>query len=220
MFLSGFLFLFILVLYLIVLPALGYKVEIGDIDSELQKINNDAKKFQISIGLALVHNAIVITLTIMLFIVFSPYNIILGIVWTISRIGEGLILIYNDKNYGGLLNIAKKYSGTSGAEKTSLSDLVRIITDKKSSTFNFAMIFWSIGTFAFSIVLVTSGVVPPFIGVLGIVASISVGFFDGIKLLKLTFKGYETLSAIGGLVAVLFEIILGGWLLFYSVIIP
>ncbi len=210
--LSGFLFLFILILYLILLPALGYKVEIGDIDAELQKINEDPKKFQIGIGLALIHNVLVITLTIMLFIVFSQYNIILGIVWTIFRIGEGLILIYNDKNYGGLLNIARKYSSTSGAEKTSLSDLGRTITKTKSSTFYFAMIFWSIGTLAFSIVLVSYEVAPPFIGWLGIVASITVGFADGIEFVKHKKVFFE---AIGGLVALLFEILLGVWLLFY-----
>jgi len=202
------------------LPALGYKVEIGDPDAELQKINNDAKKFQISIGLALIHNVIVITLAIMLFIVFSQYNIILGIVWTISRIGEGLILIYNDKNYGGLLNIARKYSSTSGAEKSSLSDLARTITKTKSSRFAFAMIGWSLGTLAFSIVLVTYGVVPPFIGWLGIVVSIFIGFDSVIKLVRPNLKGYEVLSSIGGLSAILFEVLIGGWLLFFSHLIP
>jgi len=109
--LSGFLFLFIIFLYLILLPALGYKAEIDDSDAEIQKINDDPKKFQISIGLALIHNVLVITLTIMLFIVFGPPdNILLGIVLIIFRIGEGLILSYNDKNYWDLLNIARKYS--------------------------------------------------------------------------------------------------------------
>ena len=214
----GFLFLLIIVLYLILLPALGYKAEIGDSDAELQRINDNPRKFQMSIGLAIIHNVIVITLTIMLFIVFSQYNIILGIVWTIFRIGEGLILSYNDKNYWGLLNIARKYSGISGAEKSSLSDLARTITKTKSSRFDFAMIFWSIGTLAFSIVLVTYGVVPAIIGWLGIVASIFVGFADGIKFAKSNIqdsKAFKILFPIGGLVAVLFEVILGGWLLFF-----
>jgi hypothetical protein len=215
---AGFLFLFIIVLYLILLPALGYKVEIGDSDAELQRINNDPKKFQISIGLALIHNVIVITLTILLFIAFSLYNIILAIVWTIFRIGEGLILSYNDKNYWGLLNIARKYSGASGAEKSSLSDLTRTITKTKSSRFDFAMIFWSIGTLAFSIVLVTYGVVPAIIGWLGIVVSIFVGFADGIKFSKSKIqdsKVFKVLFPIGGLAAILFEVVLGGWLLFF-----
>ncbi len=216
---AGFLFLLIIVLYLILLPALGYKAEIGNSDAELQQINDDPKKFQIGIGLALIHNVIVITLTIMLFIVFSQYNIILGIVWTIFRIGEGLILSYNDKNYGDLLNIARKYSGTNGAERTSLSDLARTITKTKSSRFDFAMIFWSIGTLAFSIVLVTYvGTLPQFIGWLGIVAGIFVGFGNGIKFVKPNVKDskiFKVLFPIGGLVAILFEIVLGGWLLFF-----
>jgi hypothetical protein len=222
--LAGFLFLLIIFLYLIILPALGYKAEIDDSDAELRKINDDPKKFQISIGLALIHNVIVITLTIMLFIVFSPPdNIILGIVLIIFRIGEGLILSYNDKKYLGLLNIARKYSTASGDEKTSLSDLAHTITKTKSSRFNFAMIFWAIGTLAFSIMLVTYGAVSPFFGWLGIVAGIFIGFADGIEFAKsklLDTKVFKVLFPIGGLVAILFEVLIGGLLLFFPPIIP
>ena len=77
------------------------------------------------------------------------------------------------------------------------------------------MVCWSIGTLAFSIVLVTSGVVPEIIGWLGIVASILVGFWNGIKIGKLNSKNF---SPIGGLAAILFEIIIGGWLLISSII--
>lgn len=220
---AGFLFLFILVLYLILLPALGYKVETSYSETWLQKINDDPKKFQLSIGLALIHNVSVITLTIILFIVFGPpYNIILGIVLLICRMGEGLILIYNDKNYGGFLKIARQYSSTSGAEKSSLSNLARSITETNSSRFKFAMILWSFGTLAFSIVLVTYGV-SPIIGWLGIVASILIGFGNGIELIKPNFKqkrSFQALTVIGGLVAIIVEVIIGGWLLFFSPIIP
>jgi hypothetical protein len=224
--LLGFLFLFILVLNL-AMAAFGHKMEIGDSDSdaELQKINNDPKKFQISIVLALIEHGSIIALTIMLFIVFSPYNLILGVVWTIFRIGEGLIQFYNEKNYWGLLNIAKRYSGTSGAEKNSLSDLARTIFRTKDSRFKFAMICWSIGTLAYSVVFVTYGVVPQIIGWLGIVASILVGFGNGVQLVVWIREGDVVLVkpnfkvlAIGGLLAILFEVILGGWLLFYSII--
>ncbi len=76
------------------------------------------------------------------------------------------------------------------------------------------MFCWAIGTLAFSIVLVTSGVVPATIGWMGIVASILVGFFNGIKFVKPDIKDLNALFAIGGLSAILFEVILGGWLLF------
>jgi len=215
MMLAGFLFLFILALN-IVMGALGYLMEKDDYDSDadLQKINKDPRKFQISIKLALIEHGCVIALTIMLFIVFSQYNIILGIVWTICRTGEGLIQFYNEPNYWKLLNIARQYSGSSGAEKKSLSDLARTIFKTKDSRFKFAMILWSIGTLAFSIVLVISEVVPQIIGWIGIVSSILIGFGTGIKLVKPNVK----VPPIGALFAILFEIIIGGWLLYYSII--
>jgi len=215
MVLSGFLFLFILVLNL-AMGALGYLMEKDDYDSDadLQKINKNPKKFQISIVLALIEHGSVIALTLLLFVAFSPYNLILGIVWTIFRAGEGLIQFYNEPNYWKFLNIARQYSGSSGAEKKSLSDLARTIFKTKDSRFKFAMICWSIGTLAFSIVLVTSEVVPAIIGWLGIVASILVGFGTGIKLVKPKFK----FEVIGALFAMLFEVIIGGWLLFSPLI--
>ena len=210
MVLSGFLFLFILVL-VFVMAALGYLMEKDDYDSDedLRKIDNNPKKFQISLVLALIHNSSVITLTILLFIIFSPYNLILGVVWTIFRIGEGLILFYNDKTYWGFIDIARKYSGASGSEQKSLSDETRIIFKAKDTRFKDAMVCWSIGTLAYSIVLVTTEVVPQLIGWLGIAASVIVFLSNGIKLFKPTIK----VPAISALFPILFEIILGGWLL-------
>jgi hypothetical protein len=92
MMLSGFLFLFVLLTFLV---SGAFFFKYGDVDSDdrLQKIDNDLNKFQISIVLLLISSGSVIALTILLFLVFSPYNLILGVVWTIFRIGEGLILI-------------------------------------------------------------------------------------------------------------------------------
>lgn len=217
--LSGFLFLFILVLN-VLMAAFGNKIEIGDYDSDakLQKINADPNKFQISIVLGLIEHVSVIILAIMLFIVFSSYNITLGIVWITFRTGEALIYIYNEINYSKLLNIARQYSVTSGAEKQSLSDLGRIILQTKHYRYTFAAISFSIGTLAYSILFVTYGVIPPIIGWLGIVASISFGFSSGIKLVKPNYKGLIVLLAIGGLLVALFEAIIGGWLLFFGII--
>ncbi|MBA7636127.1 hypothetical protein ES703_43742 [subsurface metagenome] len=215
--LCGFLFLLIIVLS-VSFQAFGNKI-ISDLDSgaKLQNINDDPNKFKISIVLALMEHFSIIALVVMLFIVFSPYNLILGVVWTIFRIGEVLILFYNEKNYWGLLNIARQYSGTSGAEKNSLSDLALTILKTKEFRFTFAQILFSIGTIAYSILFVTYEVVPPIIGWLGIVASILFGFGSGIILVKPNFKvpGY-----FGGFLVMLFEVVLGGWLLFFSHIIP
>ena len=211
MILSGFLFLFILVLN-VVMGAFGYLMEKDDYDPDvdLKKIGKNPRKFKTGILLALIEHGSVIALTILLFIAFSPYTMILGIVLLIFRIGEGLIQYINEPNYWKLINIARQYACTSGEEKKSLSDLARSIFKTKDIRFKFAMICWSIGTLAFSIVLVTSEVVPQIIGWLGIGASILVGFGTGIKLVKPNFKG----EIIGALFAMLFEIIVGGWLLF------
>ena len=214
----GFLYLLILVLQ-IAMAAYGYILDPApkhyDADAYLPKINNKPKKFKISMVLALIEHSSVITLAIMLFIAFGFYSIILGIVWTTFRIAEGSIQVYIEKDYWGLLNIARQYSGTSGAEKNSLSDSYRSILQTKSSRFGYTMICWSIGTLALSIVLVTYIVVPLFIGWLGIASSIAVGVINGIKVVKPDFKAYETLSSIGGLAAIVFELIIGVWLLFF-----
>jgi len=81
------------------------------------------------------------------------------------------------------------------------------------------MIGWSIGTLAFSIVLVTYGVAIPFIGWLGIVASILIGFANGMKLVKPEVKAYEALSSFSGILSILFEVLIGIALMFFPPII-
>jgi len=194
-------------------------VEIGSYDSDawLQNVNKNPYKYKISIVLALIEHALVITLTIILFIVFSSYNIILGILWVPFRMGEGLVQIYDEKNYWRLLNIARQHSVTNDAEKKSLSDSSRNILQKIKSRYVLVGFLWASGTLAFSILLVTYEVVPPIIGWLGIVASISLGIGDGIEIVKPNLKDkFKVFTAIGGLSAIIFEIILGGWLLFFA----
>ena len=147
---------------------------------------------------------------LMLFIIFRSNYMILGIVWTTFRTGEALIQIYNKKFYWGLQDIARQYSSTSGAEKNALIDLGHSILKSKNSNFTFAQIFFSIGMLAYSILFVTYGDVPSILGWFGIVASLLYGFGNGIKHIKPKFKA---LWGLGGLLILIFEIILGGWLL-------
>jgi len=217
MILSGFLFLFIIAT-LITSERFGYSV-ISDLDSDtkLQEINKDSKKFKIGIVLALIEHGTIIALAIMLFFAFNPYNITLAVIWTISRITEGLIDFYNEKNYWGLLNIARQYSSSSGAEKNSLSELGRSILKTKNSVFAFAQILFSIGTLSYSILFATSEAVPvpAIIGWFGIVASILYGFGNGIILVKPD-KAMKIFRV--GLLILIFEVVLGGWLLFSPLI--
>ncbi|MHC4244335.1 MAG: DUF4386 domain-containing protein [Planctomycetota bacterium] len=210
---AGFLFLFIIIT-LMTSERFGYSV-ISDLDSDtkLQEINKDPKKFKIGTVLALIEHGTIIALAIMLFLAFNSYNMTLGVIWTISRIIEGLINFYNAKNYWGLLNIARQYSSSIGAEKKSLSELGLSILKTKNSVFAFAQILFSIGTLSYSILFATSEAVPvpAIIGWLGLVASILYGISNGIKLVKPNFK---VLGYLGGLLILIFEVVLGGWLLF------
>jgi hypothetical protein len=210
--LSGFLFWFIIITNF-TSERFGYEQKTFsdlDADANLQKINNDPRRFRISIVLILMEHVSIISLAVMLFIAFSTYNIMLAVIWVVFRIGEGLIQIYNKRDYWGLFNIASKYSAASGAEKNVLIDLGRRILKTKDSIFTFAQILFSIGTIAYSILFVTYGVAPPIIGWFGIVAGIIYGFGNGIQLLKTN----KVLWGIGGLLILLFEIVLGGWLIF------
>ena len=217
MILSGFLFLFIIIT-LITSERFGYSV-ISDLDSDtkLQEISKDSKKFKIGTVLALIEHGTIIALATMLFLAFNPYNITLAVIWTISRITEGLINFYNEKNYWGLLNIARKYSSSSGAEKKSLSELGRSILKTKNSVIAFAQILFSIGTLSYSILFATSEAVPipAIIGWFGIVSSILYAFGNGIILVKPN-KAMKIFRV--GLLILIFEVVLGGWLLFSPLI--
>ena len=212
---SGFLFLFIIGLNL-ASGKLGYET-FSDLDSEakLTAINNDPKKFKISYALIVIEHFSIIFLAFMLFLAFSQTNMILALIWTIFRTVEGLLQIFYKKNYWKLINISEQFqTADSIAKKTSI-ELGRKILRMKNSIFTFAQILFSIGTLAYSIMFVTYGGVPVIIGWLGIVASIIYYFGSVIVLLK---PNSKILWNIGGLLILIFEIILGGWLLFSSII--
>lgn len=141
----------------------------------------------------------------------------LGIVWCIFRIGEASIQIYDKNNYWRLLHIAEQYSGTTGSERAALIDSGRGILKTKDFRFVIAQLFFSIGTFTYSLLFVTDGVVPLLIGWFGVIASIVYGIGNGIFMVKPSVKAPWN---IGGLLILLFEACLGGWLLWYSFIIP
>jgi len=212
MILAGFLFLFIIIT-LVIAERFGYSVT-SDLDSvtKLEEIDKDPKKFKIGTMLALIEHGTIIALAITLFLAFNPFSITLAAIWTISRITEGLIDFYNEKNYWGLLNIARRYSASSGAEKQSLTELGCSILKTKNRVLAFAQILFSIGTLSYSILFATSEAVPvpALIGWFGIVASILYGFANGIIVVK---PDKARNFFIVGLLILIFELVLGVWLL-------
>jgi uncharacterized membrane protein len=129
---SGLLFLAIIVLNL-VSDKFGHETY-SNLNSEikLQSISNDPKKFKISVFLIVLEHICIIILAISLFIVFGQYNLILGVIWMISRIMEGLIQIYNKRDYWSLHDLAKKYSQISDLEKETLIESDLPLSEKSS----------------------------------------------------------------------------------------
>ena len=213
MFLLGFLFWFIIFAN-IASGKFGYET-FSDLNAEakLQKINRDPKKFRISVIIILTEHFSIICLALALFFVFNSYSMILAVVWVVSRTVEASIQIFYKKRYWQLLNIAQEYSKTGGSEKTALEDFVLNILRTKNAVFAAAQVLFSIGTLAYSVLFATSTGVPYIIGWFGIVAGSIYGLGSGIKLVKSDFK---ILWNIGGLLILFFELILGGWLLFFS----
>ncbi len=214
---SGFFFLFIIITN-ISSNFFGYKTTgTVEVKNKLLDINKNQAKFKIGVVLILVEHFGIVFLAISLFIGFSQYNAILGIVWCISRFIEASIQIYDKKNYWNLLDLAIKFSSNEDRENDKIIDSSRNIFKTKEFRFAISQLFFSIGTFAYSILFITYGIIPLFIGWFGIVSSVLYGFGSVIFLMK---RDNKALWGIGGLLILIFELILGIWLLWYSTIVP
>jgi hypothetical protein len=214
---SGLFLLLIIVVLVIASSKYGYEI-FSELDSKakLQEISEDPRKFRTGAILAVIEHVFIIALAVSMFIAFSPYQLLLGVIWISARMVEGLIQIYRKRDYLGLLNVADQYSKASDSAKDALSDSALVILKSKNSTFSIAQILFSIGTLAYSIVFafyVT--VVPVFIGWFGIVASIIYGLGNGLTRVR---ADSRALWNLGGLLIWIFELVLGGWLMFNSLI--
>lgn len=209
--LSGLLF-WLIIITNIASNRFGYQT-FGDIEkeAELSRINDNPREFKIGFILIFVEHIFIILLAVMLFIAFGQNSLILGLVWLASRTAEGLMQILNKRNYWKLLDVAKQFSGASDAEKVNLADSRLRILRSKYNNFILSQLLFALGTLAYSIVFVTYGVVPVAIGWFGVAAAILYGLGNMITLLKPDFKVFWSL---GGLLILIFEAILGGWLLF------
>ena len=219
-FLVGFLFLFIIVT-LMVSSQLGNKIVFGesDLDSDalLQDITENPKRFRMSVYFALLEHGAIIALAIVLFIAFSHYNLILGVVWAVARSIEGVIIFNNEKNYWKLLPIAKQYSDSSDAEKITVSEAGLSILKTKHHRFTYAQMLFSIGTLAYSMLFVIYEVVPFLIGWFGVVAAILYGLGNVIIVVR---PRKNAIAGLGGLLIFIFEAVLGVWLIYSSIFIP
>ena len=214
--LSGFFFLFIIATS-VAGRILGYKLDNQDADAKLQSISDKPGNFRISVFLLLVEHVSIIALGICLFVAFGSFNVALGFVWVVVRTGEGLLQLYSEIGYWGLYKLAGQYSVGRDVERKALAEAGRTVLRTKNLRFNQAMVLFGVGTLAYSIVFVGYDLVPVFIGWMGI----AIGGLDAVGWgLRLAKPNIVAPAYLGGALTLVFEVILGVWLLVASPIIP
>jgi len=189
----------------------GYQT-FGDLEFEaiLHEIDEAPRRFKIGVALIVIEHLCIISLAAMLFIAFNRLNPAFAVVWLVSRGSEGVIQIVEKRTYWRLLEVARQFSGAKGDERSELADLRVDILRSKRANFLVAQILFAIGTFSYSLLFATEGVVPPLLAWFGVAAVILYGFGNG-----LTIRNSDSRAVwnIGGLCILVFEAILGGWLL-------
>ena len=214
--LSGILFWFIIVTN-VLSGRFGYETfSCLDAEAKLKKINGAPPKFKTAFMLIVVEHLSIICLAAMLFISFNSYSLLLAAVWTISRTLEGAVQIYYKKDYWGLLKLAKQHQNANEAQKSLLNNSALNILKTKNTVFASAQLLFALGTLAYSIMFATSATgVPDLIGWFGVLSSIIYGVGNGAILVKPNFKAIWN---VGGLLIFVFELILGCWLVFSTLL--
>lgn len=208
--LCGFLYFFILVTNA-VSAGLGNRNDETDSASKLTAISENPGQYRMSVNIAIISHLGIVAITGMLFLAFSSYNRQLALIGSAFRLGEGLVLIYNEVSVLRLLDMAKEYA-LNDINKESLRMLGDQILRTKNTRFLLGLLLLAIGALAYCISFVQSGAVPSMIAWLGLAA----GIVTAIGILVKFASGYGTVYVIGMLSMMVFEVVFGGWLLISS----
>jgi len=208
--LCGFFYFFILVTSA-VSAGLGNKNDERDSASKFSIITENPSQYKMSVNIALISHLGILVISGMLFLAFSSNGRSLALIGSAFRIGEGLLLLYNEVNVLKLINLAKEYALTE-SNKESLRLLGDQILQTKNTTFLLGLLLLGFGAIAYCLMFLQSGVIPSMIAWLGLVA----GIFTVIGILVNFAFGFGTVYVIGMLSMMVFEVIFGGWLLFFS----
>ena len=190
----------------------GYQT-FGDLESEasLQEIAQNPRRFKTGFALIIIEHLSIISLAATLFIAFRRLNVAFAVVWLVSRGSEGVIQIVEKRSYWRLLEAARRFSGAKGDERSEWAGLRVDILRSKRATFLFAQILFAVGTLSYSLLFAIQGVVPPLLAWFGVAAAVLYGFGSGLTIRN---RDFRAVWNIGGLCILIFEAVLGGWLLF------
>ena len=208
--LCGFLYLFILVTNAASV-GLGNKTDETDSTTKFPIISENPGRYRMSVIVAITSHLGIVAITGMLFLAFSSYNRQLALIGSVSRLGEAIVMIYNEVSVLKLLDLAKEYALTD-SNKESLRLLGDQILQTKNTRVDLGLLLLSIGAIAYCISFVQSGLIPSMVAWLGLAA----GIISAIGILVKLASGFAVISVIGMVSMMVFEIVFGGWLLFFS----
>lgn len=210
--LTGFLFLFILATSALsggLAPQLIG--DAGQIGNNLLTIAADPVRYRIGITFDLVSHMAIIALASALYLTFNKFNSQLALFGTLWRVVEGVVMIFTEINNFVLLGFAQTYVGANSSEALYLEVAGQANVSMGNFGVTIGLAFLSLGALAYNVLFVTSKAgIPRPLGWWGILASI-LGIAGA--LLGLILPSLSIVLTIGIFIMMLYEIVLGIWLL-------
>ena len=208
--LCGFLYIFILVTSA-ASAGLGNRNDEKDSGSKFPVIAENPGQYRNSVYIGIISHIGILAISGMLFLAFSSYDRTLAMIGSLFRLGEGLILIFNEVSVLRLLDIAKEYVLTDSS-KAGLRMFGDQILLTKNTRFMVGLLFLAIGALTYGILFIQNGAIPSMIAWLGLGA----GIISSIGILITFATGFDLIYSIGLVSMMVFEVVFGGWLLIYS----
>jgi hypothetical protein len=120
-------------------------------------------------------------------------------------------MIYGEVTVLGLIDLAREYA-LADSNKASLYLLGDQILQTKNTGVDLGLLLLSIGAIAYCISFVRGGALPSMIAWLGLAA----GILSAIGILIKLASGFSAPAVTGMVLMMVFEVICGGWFLFFS----
>ena len=212
--LCGFLFLFILLTSAVSQALAASAIDPTDVLSSLNNVAENDRKFRLSIVVDLVSHVSIVALAAMLYLVFSPFNQTLALVGTFWRVAEGTILALNEVNNLVLIELSQKSVSATGAQAVALESMGSMLMSTERWGMKIGLVFLLLGMLMYTILFVSSGAVPLVLGWSGVIACILA--IVGVLLTLIN----PNISMISFAPYILYEVVLGFWLIFRGGQIP
>ena len=208
--LCGFFYIFILATNAASV-GLGNRIDETDSVSKFLAILEDPDRYRRSVFVAIGSHLGIVMISGALFMAFSSYNRPLALIGSISRVGEALVMIYGEVSVLRLIDLAREYVSVNSNKET-----IRLVGDHilrtKNTGVDLGLLLLSIGAIAYCVMFVQSGAVPSRIAWLGLAA----GVISVIGIVIKFASRFSSIAIIGMVLMMVFEIVFGVWLLFFS----